>query len=155
MRDERFESNLLTWPGIPNAHAWDRHLASPTWLFPSIPASRNRPTALDYKNPRHGTTPGREPPCTCMWPYENNVQRRWGDMFRPRCNPVLKLTDYHISRHVVSTFKRLTTTTTHCDLIDFSLNRRGLIQKYSALTSPVGLTVAVLWRPRFLNSNLG
>ena len=63
-------------------------------------------------------------------------------MFRPRCNPVLKLTDYHISLHVVSTFKRLTTTTTHCDLINFSLNRRGLIQKYSALTLAVGLIVA-------------
>ena len=63
-------------------------------------------------------------------------------MFRPRCNSVLKLTDYHISRHIVSTFKRLTTTTTHCDLINFSLNRRGLIQKYSALTPPIGLIVA-------------
>ena len=63
-------------------------------------------------------------------------------MFRLRCNTVLKLTDYHISRHVVSTFKRLTTTTTHCDLINFSLNRRGLIQKYSARTPPVGLIVA-------------
>ena len=42
-----------------------------------------------------------------------------------RSNHVLKLTDYHISRHVISTFKRLTTTTTHCGLSTLSLNRRG------------------------------
>jgi hypothetical protein len=32
---------------------------------------------------------------------------------------VTRLTAYHISRHVASTFKRLTTATTHCDLIKF------------------------------------
>ena len=36
---------------------------------------------------------------------------------------VLKLTDYHISRHVASTFKSLTKHTTHCDIIIFSLQR--------------------------------
>ena len=36
-----------------------------------------------------------------------------------RANHVLMLTDYHISRHVVSTFKRLTTTTTHYGLSIF------------------------------------
>ena len=41
-------------------------------------------------------------------------------MFWLRFNPVLKLTDYHISQHVVSTFKSLTTTTTHCGLIHFT-----------------------------------
>jgi hypothetical protein len=30
-----------------------------------------------------------------------------------------RLTAYHISRHVASTFKRLATTTTYCDLIKF------------------------------------
>ena len=83
----------------------------------------------------------------------NNVQRRWEGMFRLRFNPVLKLTDYHISRHVVSTFKRLTTTTTHCDLINFSLNRRGII---STTTPPVSLIVAACSKhsaPRVLASD--
>src|SRR6185437_15208193 len=78
VRSGRFETNLLTWPGSLTHTHGDRRLASPTRLFPSIPAARNRPTTLDYKNPRHGTTPGREPPCARMWPHEHNVQRRWG-----------------------------------------------------------------------------
>src|SRR6185312_1720709 len=41
-----------------------------------------------------------------------------GEVHSP-ADQVLKLTDYHISRHVVSTFKSLTTTTTHCGLIIF------------------------------------
>jgi hypothetical protein len=32
---------------------------------------------------------------------------------------------YHILRHVASTFKRLATTTTHYDLINFYQHRRG------------------------------
>jgi hypothetical protein len=42
-----------------------------------------------------------------------------------RANQVLGLPLYHISRHVASTFKRLATTTTHCDLINFYQNRQG------------------------------
>jgi hypothetical protein len=42
-----------------------------------------------------------------------------------RANQVLGLPLYHISRHVASTFKRLATTTTHCDLINFYQNRWG------------------------------
>jgi hypothetical protein len=38
---------------------------------------------------------------------------------------VTRLTAYHISQHVASTFKRLATTTTHCDLIKFSSTRTG------------------------------
>ena len=78
VRSGRFESNLLIWPGRPNTHAWGSTSRFTHAIFPSIPAARNRPTTLDYKNPRHGTTPGREPSCTRMWPHENNVQRRWG-----------------------------------------------------------------------------
>jgi hypothetical protein len=36
---------------------------------------------------------------------------------------VTRLTAFHISRHVASTFKRLTTATTHCDLINFYQHR--------------------------------
>jgi hypothetical protein len=42
-----------------------------------------------------------------------------------QANQVLGLPLYHISRHVASTFKRLATTTTHCDLITF-INTDGV-----------------------------
>ena len=57
------------------------------------------------------------------------------------------LTDYHISRHVVSTFKCLTTCTTHCGLSTFPLNQRGLSHKYHPMTPPVNLTIAVSGKP--------
>ena len=41
-------------------------------------------------------------------------------------NQVLKLIDYHISRHVASTFKRLTKWTIHRDLNQFRLHQRGI-----------------------------
>ena len=43
-----------------------------------------------------------------------------------RSNQVLKLTDYHISRYVASTFKRLTKWATHRDLNHFLLHQRGI-----------------------------
>jgi hypothetical protein len=42
-----------------------------------------------------------------------------------RAIQVLGLPLYHILRHVASTFKRLATTATHCDLINFYQHRRG------------------------------
>jgi hypothetical protein len=42
-----------------------------------------------------------------------------------RANQVLGLPLYHISRYVASTFKRLATTTTHCDLNNF-INTDGV-----------------------------
>jgi hypothetical protein len=43
---------------------------------------------------------------------------------------VTRLTAYHISRHVASTFKRLATATTQCDLINFYQHRRGNLSSY-------------------------
>ena len=43
-----------------------------------------------------------------------------------RSNQVLQLTDYHISRHVASTFKRLTKWATHRDLNHFLLHQWGI-----------------------------
>ena len=43
-----------------------------------------------------------------------------------RSNQVLKLTDYHISRYVASTFKRLTKWATPRDLSHFLLHQRGI-----------------------------
>ena len=46
--------------------------------------------------------------------------------FTRRSNQILKLTDYHISRYVASTFKSLTKCATHRDLNQFQLFRRGI-----------------------------
>jgi hypothetical protein len=54
-----------------------------------------------------------------------------------RANQVLGLPLYHISRHVASTFKRLATTTTHCDLINFHQNRQGKPPSHDTAHDPV------------------
>jgi hypothetical protein len=54
-----------------------------------------------------------------------------------RAIQVLGLLLYHISRHVASTFKRLATTTTHCDLINCYQHRRGNLPSHDAVRDPV------------------
>jgi hypothetical protein len=50
---------------------------------------------------------------------------------------VTRLTAYHISRHVASTFKRLTTATTHFDLRQIHQHRRGIISTMMFHIDPV------------------
>jgi hypothetical protein len=50
---------------------------------------------------------------------------------------VTRLTAYHISRHVASTFKRLTIATTHCDLSQIHQHRRGIISTMILHINPV------------------
>jgi hypothetical protein len=54
-----------------------------------------------------------------------------------QANQVLGLWLYHISRHVASTFKRLATTTTHWDLINFYQHRRGNLPSHDIAHDPV------------------
>jgi hypothetical protein len=54
-----------------------------------------------------------------------------------RANQVLGLPLYHISRHVAGTFKRLATTTTYCDLINFYQHRWGNLPSYGIAHDPV------------------
>ena len=51
--------------------------------------------------------------------------KRLNDRSTTRSNQVLKLTDYHISRHVASTFKSLTKCATHHDLNNFVTTQTG------------------------------
>jgi hypothetical protein len=60
-----------------------------------------------------------------------------GGMSTPRPDWLLGLPLYHISRHVASTFKRLATTTTHCDLIKFYQHRRGNLPSHDIAHDPV------------------
>jgi hypothetical protein len=54
-----------------------------------------------------------------------------------RANQVLGLPLYHISRYVASTFKRLATTTTYCDLINFYQHRWGNLPSHDTVHDPV------------------
>jgi hypothetical protein len=54
-----------------------------------------------------------------------------------RANQVLGLPLYHILRYVASTFKRLATTTTRCDLINFYQHRRGNLPSHDTVHDPV------------------
>jgi hypothetical protein len=57
---------------------------------------------------------------------------------------VTRLTAYHNSRHVDSTFKRLTTATTHCDLIKFSSTQTGFLSKsWIIITTPSVILIVV------------
>ena len=119
VRSGRFESNLLTWPGRPNTHAWGStsHFAHVTFPFNSRCTEQAHRPRLQESTPRYGAGSWASlHPHVAAW---EQCSKTVGSMFRPWCNPVLKLTDYYISRHVISMFKSLTTTTTHCGLIIF------------------------------------
>ena len=115
VRGGQFESSLLTWPGKPNTHIWGT--TPPTQLFPFLLVLRDRPTALDYRVRRLCTR------ALARW-YRS---KDGGEVCpTPRSDQVLKFTDYHISRHVASTFKSLTKCATHRDLSQFQLFRRDI-----------------------------
>jgi hypothetical protein len=54
-----------------------------------------------------------------------------------RAIQVLGLPLYHISRHVASTFKRLATTTTHCNLNNFYRNRQSKPPGHDTARDPI------------------
>jgi hypothetical protein len=54
-----------------------------------------------------------------------------------QANQVLGLPFYHILRYVASTFKRLATTITHCDLINFYQHRWGNLLSHDTAHDPV------------------
>jgi hypothetical protein len=60
-----------------------------------------------------------------------------GGMSTCRADRLLGLPLYHISRHVASTFKRLVTTTTHCDLNNFYQNGQGKPPGHDTAHDPV------------------
>jgi hypothetical protein len=60
-----------------------------------------------------------------------------GGMSTCRADWLLGLPLYHISRHVASTFKRLATTTTRCDLNNFYQNRQGKTPGHDTVHNPV------------------
>ena len=85
---------------------------------------------LSFQSVDPGHPPQLQSPTT-LHPYvatkiNPTSTKRVNDRSTHRSNQVLKLTDYHISRHVASTFKSLTKCATHRDLSQFQLFRRGI-----------------------------
>ena len=84
---------------------------------------RSRPRYSSPFFPVRGSgapSPTTEPDVSAPVHRDKNINptstRRVRDHSSRRSNQVLKLTDYHISRYVASTFKRLMKWATHCDL---------------------------------------
>jgi hypothetical protein len=88
---------------------------------------------------------------TTTWPYtcplrgtyyrmsvrEKNQITSGGRYVHSSGRLVTRLTAFHISWHVASTFKRLTTTTTHCDLINFYQHKRDKLPSHDTAHDPV------------------
>jgi hypothetical protein len=126
------ESNL-TLQGEPNTHAWNIHRLFRSNRLPFIP-DRGQATTSDLQDRTHTNCAGHTSVARLQNPYswlpcrtyshrlvreKNQINRVVGGM--PTCarRLVTRLTAYHISRYVVSTFKRLATTNTHFDLKAF------------------------------------
>ena len=85
---------------------------------------------LSFQSVDPGHPPRLQSP-TSLYPYvatkiKPTSTRRVKGRSTRRSNQVLNLTDYYISRHMASTFKRLTKWGTHRDLSHFWLHQRGI-----------------------------
>jgi hypothetical protein len=129
------ESNFQPCKGKPNSHAWNtkglfrsNHLA----FIPTRGSDPPQATAGPYALPKCRTYACSATTCPYSWlplqhvfPHiESSNQKKQirvvGGMSTPRADWLLGLPLTQNSRHVVSTFKRLTRTTTNCDLIKFN-----------------------------------
>jgi hypothetical protein len=87
-------------------------------------------TTWPYSYPLRGTY-------SCTSVREKNQITSGGRYVHSSGRLVTRLTAYHISWHVASTFKCLATTTTHCDLINFYQHRRGNLPSHDTTHDPV------------------
>jgi hypothetical protein len=86
----------------------------------------------------HDRTPVRSAERTpARWCVRKIKLRVVGGMSTCRADWLLGLPLYHISRHVAFTFKRLATTTTHCDLNNFYQNRQGKSPGRDTIHDPI------------------
>ena len=118
VRDGRFESSFLTWPGEPNTRTLGStsRFAHATFPLSFQPVDLEHSPQLQGKHTLH----------LHVASILDFVQKRVRYRSTRWSNLVLQLTDYHISRHVASTFKRLMKCATHRGLKQFQLFRRGI-----------------------------
>ena len=124
VRGGRFESSFLTWPGEPNTHAWGS-----SSRFAHVTFSFSFQSVDPGHSPRLQSTATLQPHVALIL---DQVQKRVQGRSTRWSNLVLMLTNYHISRHVASTFKSLTKCATHRDLNSFSTTQTGN-HKYTSL----------------------
>jgi hypothetical protein len=148
LREKRTIQNWIFKPckGKPNSHAWNIQRLFRSNRLPFIPTRGSVP-------PQATAGPYAHPMCrkyaysATTWPYScplcgtysrtlvhvrKTKLRVVRSMSTPRADRLLGLPLSHNSRHVTSTFKHLTTATTHCDLISFYQHRRGLCQGHES-----------------------
>jgi hypothetical protein len=152
LREKRTIPNRVSQSckGKPNSHAWNIHRSFLSNHLPFIPTRGSGP-------PQATVEPYAHPMCrtyvcsATTWPY--SCPLRWtysptsvrvknqitsgGRYVHSSGRLVTRLTAFHISRHVASTFKRLATATTHCDLINFYQHRQGNLSSHDTAHDPV------------------
>ena len=121
-------NRISTWPGEPKPQAWGSTSLLPTLLFPFLLQSMDTgyPPRLQSPTTLHPYVQTKIKPTSTRRVYQHSMC--WSDQ-------VLKLTDYHISQYVASTFKRLTRWATHHDLNYFVLHQRGITTTQPRLLS--------------------
>jgi hypothetical protein len=160
LRKKRTILNWISQPcnGKPNSHAWNIQRWFRSNRLPFISTRRSGP-------PQATVGPYAHPICrtyvcsATTWLYScplcgmysrtlvrvKNQIMSGGAYVHSSGRSVTRLTAYHISRHVASTFKRLTTATTHCDLIKFSSTQTGFLPRsWIIITTPSVILIVVV-----------
>jgi hypothetical protein len=159
LREKRTILNQISQPckGNPNSHTWNIQWSFRSNRLPFIPTRGLVPpqaTVGPYAHPMSRTYV-----CSVTtWLYScplcetysrtsvhvKNQITSGGGYVHSSGQLVTRLTAYHISRHVASTFKRLTTATTHCDLIKFSSTQMGFLPRsWIIITTPSIILIVV------------
>jgi hypothetical protein len=140
------ESNFQTLQGKPNSHAWNIQRSFRSNCLPFIPTRGIGPpqaTVGPYAHPMCRTYVCRPYSCPLRRTYSRMSMRvknqitSGGRYVHSSGRLVTRLTAFHISQHVASTFKCLATATTHYDLINFYQHRRGNLSSHDTAHDPV------------------
>jgi hypothetical protein len=152
LREKRMILNWISKPCKckPYSHAWNIQRSFWSNRLPFIPTRVSGP-------PQATVGPYAQPMCrtyvcsATTWSYScplcgtysrmsvrvKNQNTSGGRYVHSSGRLVTRLTAFHISRHVTSTFKRLATATTHCDLINVYQYRRGNLSSHDTAHDPV------------------
>jgi hypothetical protein len=142
MRGGRFLNRDSTLQGKPNTHAWNTNRAFRSNRFSHIPGYGSGPpqaTAGPYAHQlcktyicSATTKPVFLSALQNVLPHvgacKHKIKVEWWRQVHLPGHSGTRLTAYHISRHVASTFKRLATTTTHFDLKTFIKTDRVILR---------------------------
>jgi hypothetical protein len=151
--------NRISQPckGKPNSHAWNIQWSFRSNRLPFIPTRGSVPPQVTIGPYAHPIS--RTYVCSVTtWPYScplcgmysrtlvrvKNQNTSGGGYVHSSGRFVTRLTAYHISLHVASTFKCLTTATTHCDLIKFLSTRTGFLTRSWIIITTLSVILIVV-----------